>query len=127
MSDEGNESYEAEAQSSSSQSQPWDQDDWVPANAASAMKLEADLHPEETDEQCVRRMFKEASPVAAAGIIHLALHGSSERIRFDAQKHIVERVIGKVGEEDSGVESPVDALMKEVTDFVNSQPKGEGN
>lgn len=52
-------------------------------------------HPDgETPKQTLRRLFEENSAGAAMRLISLSTHASSERVRLDASKYIVERVLG---------------------------------
>jgi hypothetical protein len=48
----------------------------------------------ETPRQTLRRLFEENSARAALQIINLSNSASGERVRLDASKYIVERVLG---------------------------------
>lgn len=89
--------------------------DWVPDEALAALTSERSLSPDETEEQLTRRLFRENAANAALGIIHIAVHGTNERTRLDASKYVVERVLGKVGDDAYDAEkSPLEALMEGV-------------
>jgi hypothetical protein len=45
-------------------------------------------------------------------IVHIALYGSSERLRLDAAKYVTDRVLGRVGDDVIiGKNSPLDQLI----------------
>jgi hypothetical protein len=77
-----------------------DGDDWVDDKALEAAKMEAQVFGRgpngegETPAATLRRLFEENSAKAAMNIISMASNAASERIRFDANKYIVERVLG---------------------------------
>ena len=91
------------------------EDSWVADEALASLVSERQVHPEETEEQLTRRLFRENSANAALGIIHIAVHGANERTRLDASKYVIERVLGKVGDDAFQAEkSPLESLMEGV-------------
>lgn len=93
-------------------------DTWTSSAAAEALVHERSVRPDETHEAMGRRLLAENVGVAVMGIIHTAEHGSNERLRLDAQKYIVERVLGKVGDDAFEVD-PLAKFISEVTEYVN--------
>lgn len=93
-------------------------DTWVPDDAVAALAMERTFH-NETPAVMARRLFQENAANAAAAICHIAVHGTNERIRLDAAKYVVERVLGRVGDDIFEV-NPVDELISSVTTYVNS-------
>lgn len=83
--------------------------------------LEKAVHPDETPEQTANRIFKENLPNAARSIATLAMKGATERVRLDASKYIVERIMGKLG--DAGTD-PEDGPL---TDLFGSVIREEAN
>jgi len=75
----------------------WSQEEIDAFNAANSA-LERAVHPDETPEQTANRIFKENLPAAARSIVTLAVNGGSERIKLDASKYVVERIMGRIGE-----------------------------
>jgi hypothetical protein len=74
-------------------------DDFVDPDAVKAAQYEGYVFGSpngegETPAQTLKRLFEENSAAAAVQIIKLSQHASTERIRFDACKYIVERVVG---------------------------------
>jgi hypothetical protein len=67
----------------------------------------------------------EQAPYAAAQIAQLAQHASNERVRLDASKYIVERVLGPSGQPTQGVKSPLQMVMsgfiKDAENFANGE------
>lgn len=98
---------------------------WVPDDALASLVSERELNPDESDEQLTRRLFKENSAKAALQIVFVSNHGTNERTRLDASKYIVERVLGKIGDDVfEGAKNPLEALMEDVLEqaeaFANS-------
>lgn len=90
-------------------------DSWIADEALASLVTEREVHPDETEEQMTRRLFRENAANAALAIIHTAVHGTNERTRLDASKYVVERVLGKVGDDAYDAEkSPLEALMEGV-------------
>lgn len=100
---------------------------WVPDDALAALVTERDLHAGETEEQMARRLMIENVGAAVMSIVNVAMHGSTERSRLDASKYIVERVLGRVGDDAfGGTRSPAELLVESVTDYVHSQDGVDG-
>lgn len=102
-----------------------DDKSWVPDDALASLVSERAINPDESEEQLTRRLFKENSASAALQIIHVSHHGTNERTRLDASKYIVERVLGKIGDDKfEGEKNPLEALMEGVLEqaeaFANS-------
>ena len=82
----------------------WDEDDGVDEKALEAARMESQVFGKgpngegETTAATLRRLFEENSASAAMKIISLSSSASSERIRLDASKYIVERVLGPLGQ-----------------------------
>jgi len=93
---------------------------WDSDKALEAMKMERVIHPEETDEALTQRIFKEAAPQAATGIVHTAFHGVNENTRFNAQKYVVERVLGKIGDSGDQDDSPLNQMVRELAAAAES-------
>jgi hypothetical protein len=54
---------------------------------------------EQTNAELTYRTFEENGPYAAMEITRLARHATSERIRLEASKYVVERLLGRVGDD----------------------------
>jgi hypothetical protein len=100
-----------------------DRREWISDEALESVKLNRALHPEESLAEATRRVFRENSPIAAQAIAHIAIHDPNTRVRLDAAKYVVERVLGKPGEENPHGRTPLDALMEgivtEVEEYAN--------
>jgi hypothetical protein len=89
--------------------------EWDPDDIAQKLVVPRSGAEEQTPESQATTTFRESLPVAAASICHLALHSANERIRLDASKYVVERNLGRIGENNlPGAKDPVDDLIKEV-------------
>ena len=99
-----------------------DEDDgWVPDAALEALIMEKELHPGETNSGTSKRLLEENAPVVAQSMIRLAIHSKSERIRFDAGRYVLDRVLGPVANPNTAhEESPITKLINEITEFANT-------
>jgi hypothetical protein len=96
--------------------QPWMDPNWEPTPAEKAALLNAEMDLDDGDTAVTaRRLFKENAPTAALSIIRMATHGSTERIKLDASKYILERVLGKIGEDGEEIISPIEAVLNNLT------------
>jgi sensor histidine kinase regulating citrate/malate metabolism len=101
-----------------------DDDSWVPEDALANLTSERTLNPAETEEQLARRLLKENVPQAVLAIIHTSQHGTSERVRLDASKYIVERVLGKVGDDAYGEISPLTKFLDQMASDAEAHANG---
>lgn len=96
--------------------------EWVSDDALASLATERQLHEDETEEGTARRLMRENVGVATLSIIHLATHGSNDRLRLDASKYIVERVLGRVGDDAFGDErSPLENMFRKLEEIANSE------
>jgi hypothetical protein len=63
-----------------------------------ALNLEANLFPNETEEVMARRLMRENLVATTQRIIDLT-QSSSDRTALDASKYLIDRVLGKAGED----------------------------
>lgn len=78
---------------------PPTEDGWDPDVALSNLKMERSLEPSETSEDMARRILRDASATAAQAVVHIALNDPNSRVRLQAATHILDRTIGRAGEE----------------------------
>jgi hypothetical protein len=64
-----------------------------------ALNLEANLFPNETSEVTARRLMRENLVAVTQRIVGIALNSTSDRTALDASKYVMERVLGKVGDD----------------------------
>ena len=94
--------------------------EWIPDEALESMIMERSLHSGENNTAQARRLVDENIPIVAQSIIHLAIHSSSERIRFDAGRYLMDRAMGRVGEESVTPEStPISEFLESVLQDVD--------
>jgi hypothetical protein len=65
----------------------WDSDE-----ALENLKMERQVNPDLDNERLTKKLFDEASPLAAQTIINLALHGTNENTRLNAARYITDKV-----------------------------------
>lgn len=73
---------------------PPEENEWSPERALNNLRHERALDAHDTPQVTAKRLFEESLPVATMAICHLAMHSSTEIIRFNAAKYIVERTMG---------------------------------
>jgi hypothetical protein len=59
-------------------------------------------------------LFKENSARVAMSVVNIALRGTSERLRLDAGKYVIDRVLGPIGKETHRADSPLDAMVRQM-------------
>lgn len=95
---------------------------WVSdADLEAAMKMEQTVFGRDlstgASKKLAKRLFEENAAAAAQSIIKTAIHGSTEKVRFDAAKYVLERALGPVNLafKDTGDEdAPLEAAMKQL-------------
>lgn len=79
---------------------------------------------EESYETQTRNHLERAAPLAAQSIVQIALYSHDERRRLDAAKYIVDRQLGRIGEErNSSLQNPLEDLLAEVVQTAESFTK----
>jgi hypothetical protein len=96
----------------------YDEEKWVPDDALSSLAMEEEVHGEESHETRAKRLLTENVDVAATSIIWIAKNDSNSRMRFEAGKYIMERVLGRAG--DSPATGTLDDLFDKL-DQLNAQ------
>jgi hypothetical protein len=87
---------------------------------------ELQLVVEDPQTEC-KRIFQEAAPDAARGVVQLAKFGSNERIKLQASLHILERVLGRVQDNPTKpVDNPYREMMNEITVMLEAEAPGNG-
>jgi hypothetical protein len=81
---------------------------------AGALAMERQTHPDETHEMLTFRLFKENAAQVAMQMVNIALRGSSERLRLDAGKYVIDRVLGPMGKETHRADSPLDQMVRQM-------------
>ena len=105
----------------------YDPDDFEPTDEAlEAARMEAQVFGKgpngegETAEQTLRRLFEENSANAAMNIIRMSNSAGSERVRYDASKYIVERVLGPLGSaSDAGAPGSIEHALAQMQKNMN--------
>lgn len=105
-----------------SEEQEVDDRSWIPDAAIEGLKMERDLHPEKSNIEFTRELFRQNAPAAAASIVHLAIHSPNEKVRSDNARYVIERVLGRPGEENPHGRTPLEALMEGIIS-VDEGPK----
>lgn len=93
---------------------------WVPDRALDVINLERQFNPELSDTAIAQKILKQNLPLVAVGITHTAKYASDQRLRFQAQTYVMDRVLGKVGTSVVTDDSPLDELNKQLMELVSS-------
>jgi hypothetical protein len=106
--------YEANGVELGGETQP--EADWVSEDAMESLILERTINPSESAEDLSRRLIRENLPVVTQSMIHLAIHSASETTRLRAGQYLVDRMLGKPGDDlKSQGEDPLGDLLSELT------------
>lgn len=95
---------------------------WVSdADLQSAMSMEQTVFGRDlstgASKSLAKRLFAENAAAAAQSIIKTAIHGSTEKVRFDAAKYVLDRALGPVTlafKDNSEADEPLEAAMREL-------------
>lgn len=94
-----------------------DEREWVPDKALEALNMEQGMS-EETPEELARRLLREGLPLAVSSLVHLSAHSTNERTRLDAAKSVIERNLGKPGDQAPG-KDPLEKMFQEFNAQAN--------
>jgi hypothetical protein len=76
----------------------YEDEKWIPDEALRALTLEARVRDDESTIERAKRLLTENVDVAAASTIWLARSSTNERIRLEASRYVMERVLGRAGD-----------------------------
>jgi hypothetical protein len=100
---------------------------WDNEDALESLKMERELHPEETYEDTAKRLFRESMPQIAMNLIDVALHSQNDNTRVAASKYISDLVLV---DQQGGTKAKWESLLGEAIDEVelaaNASNKGQG-
>jgi hypothetical protein len=86
-----------------------------------ALRQEREVFTDESLEAQSRRLLRESAPLAVTTVVNIARSGGSDRVRLDASKYLLDRVLGKVGDDAFGDElDPLTAFVKGVEAHANA-------
>jgi hypothetical protein len=94
---------------------------WVTDEAIDAMVMERTVSPSESEEALSKRIMRESLPVLTTNLIHLAVHSGSETTRLRASTYLLDRVLGKPGQDAAG------AVSDPLTELLEEMAKAEAN
>jgi hypothetical protein len=87
---------------------------WDAEEALASLADESRLLDGDDTRQTSKRIFRENAAVAAASICHIAKYCPSDRTRLEAAKYVVERNLGRIGDDTDIHDDPLEALMASV-------------
>ena len=87
---------------------------WVTEEDIKALELERDVLGDDEEQQALR-ILKENLPVVVNSIVKLSRTASSETVRLNAAKYVVDRNLGKITEHDVDADDVLAELLKDVT------------
>lgn len=71
--------------------------EWVPAVAIEELTLKRALQDVEDPVKLANDIMKDALPLVTMGMTHTAIHEPNALIRTNAQKYVMDRMLGAVG------------------------------
>jgi len=100
---------------------------WDPDEALKGLVLQSQVEGEDETTQA-NRILREAAPMAAQAVVHIAKYARSDSLRFQAAKYVIERNLGTVNNESSTspksetspLEQLLGAVVKDVEDYANN-------
>lgn len=101
--------------------------DWDPEHDLAALTQEVDVTGK-SEDAIAADIIRDAAPIAARSIVHIAMYSLDERKRLEAAKYIIDRRLGRVGEEKKdheGEKTPLedllgDGVITEIEVFANN-------
>jgi len=98
----------------------WDPDDALAELTQGQRHLieETDLSDAKQTGQMVDQIFRESACAAALSVVHIALHGANDRIRFQAAQYVVERGTSV----DGGSGDALHDLVSELSEMLRANP-----
>jgi hypothetical protein len=105
--------------------QPPQPQEWDPGRALLQLKEEQDSNLDSNDILRTEERLRKNGPIAAEALIHLAQYSTNERIRLEAAKHLLDRVLGKPQEgglNPTKTVNPLEALLSQITSTTSSDP-----
>lgn len=96
---------------------------WDPKHALEALTEEQEVMGETVEDQA-KRIFRDALPVAAMAVVHLAQYSGNEKTRLEAARYVVERNVGRLQDMAIvGIDDPMAALMAEIVTELQDAEK----
>ena len=87
---------------------------WVTEEDIKALELERDVLGDDFEQQALR-ILKENLPVVVNSIVKLSRTASSETVRLNAAKYVIDRNLGKITDPETGEEDALLEVLKGVT------------
>ena len=87
---------------------------WVTEEDVKALELERDILGDDEEQQAVR-ILKENLPVVVNSVIKLARTASSETVRLNASKYVIDRNLGRITEPEVAEDDVLAEILKDVT------------
>jgi len=69
-------------------------------------------------------IFNDNVALAAQSLVHSAIHSDNEKIRLDASRYIIERVLGRLGDNKDTTVDPLQELMNEAMKVAGNVLEG---
>lgn len=102
-------------------------DVWNPREALSSLESERTKLEEITATDSAERIFRDALPLAAKSIVHLAAYSNNESLRFKAAVYVAERNLGRIQDAPPLTppeDDPFTKLVKELAAYDPSNSEG---
>ena len=97
----------------------WDADSALAALETERTVLDVNIDDPAQVRDGIAHIFREAALVAAMGVVHTAFHEPNPRVRFEAQKYVLD----KASQEREGEGDPLAKLVGEIYQHFQEQAK----
>lgn len=103
-----------------------DRREWVPDEAVEQLTVRRALQKVEDPVRMATDILKEALPIAALSMVHLAINSQIEGIRFNASKYVMDKTFGdgkdlKLPDNRPAWDKIFDSTMVEVENALKKQ------
>ena len=94
--------------------------EWVTQADLDLIKCETIENPDVTPEDLSIKFQRNALPEVTLGVLRIAKHHPDARLRLDASKYVMDRILGKPGTYiTTGDDLPVEAIMNSVMNNID--------
>lgn len=96
--------------------------DWNPEEVKKALDTELTVEGIHSHREITARKLREAAPLTADSLIHLALFSTNETVRLRASTEILNRVYGKISDQGMRTAEDVGSVEEVVNDLYGAEP-----
>ncbi len=88
--------------------------EWITEEDVKALEMERDILGDDEEQQAIR-ILKENLPTVVHAVVKLARTASSETVRFNAAKYVIDRNLGRVTDPEVTEDDVLKKIYEDVT------------